>query len=37
MLEMWIAFVCIWLSVIINTMMSVSMIKKVIKLMEGEY
>ena len=36
MLEMWIAFACIWLSVIISTMMMVSTVKKVIKLMEGE-
>lgn len=37
MLEMYIAFVCIWLSVIISTMMMVSTTKKIIKLMEGEY
>lgn len=37
MLEMYIAFTCIWLSVIISTMMMVSTIKKVIKLIKGEY
>lgn len=37
MLEMWIAFICIWLSVSISTMMMVSTVKKAIKLMEGEY
>lgn len=37
MTEMWIAFVCIWLSVIISTMMIVSTIKKIIKLTKGEY
>ena len=37
MLGMYVAFTCIWLSVIISTMMMVSTIKKVIKLMEGEY
>lgn len=36
MREMYIAFICIWLSVIISTMMMVSAIKKAIKLMEGE-
>lgn len=36
MLEMWISFVCIWLSVIINAIIGVSTIKKIIKLTKGE-